>query len=212
MPAPPNLRLTRQLSLPRCPHCRVALPTLPQMHQFQVNAGNANQHNLTWFVYTCSSCGGLVAGGCLTGSLGLGHAGICSWLVPEIDILDSTITGKLRGLLEQARDTLYAPAGSIMLSASAVDEVLKLNDYKEGSLYKRIDEAAEKGTITKEMARWAHQVRLEANDQRHADENASLPAEADAKRAYEFTKTLVELLVVLPARVTRGVADTTPKA
>ena len=54
------------------------------------------------------------------------------------------------------------------------------------------------------MAAWAHEVRLDANDQRHADEGAPLPAEADAAKVIEFAKALAEFLFVLPARVARG--------
>jgi hypothetical protein len=40
-----------------------------------------------------------------------------------------------------------------MLSASAVDAMLKVKGYKSGSLYSRIDKAAEDHMITSEMAR-----------------------------------------------------------
>ena len=43
--------------------------------------------------------------------------------------------------------------------------MLKAKDYTEGSLYSRIDKAVEDRLITKEMAAWAHEVRLDANDQ-----------------------------------------------
>jgi hypothetical protein len=54
------------------------------------------------------------------------------------------------------------------------------------------------------MKLWAHEVRLDANDQRHADESAPLPSEADAKKAIEFAQALAQFLFVLPALVTRG--------
>ena len=38
---------------------------------------------------------------------------------------------------------------------------------KEGTLYARIDQAAKEHLVTLEMASWAHQVRLDANDERH---------------------------------------------
>ena len=56
-----------------------------------------------------------------------------------------------------------------MLSASSIDAMLKSKGYKKGNLYKRIEKAAEDHLITSEMAKWAHQVRLGANDERHAD-------------------------------------------
>ena len=95
-----------------------------------------------------------------------------------------------------------------MLCASSVDAMLKAKGLREGSLYSRIDQAAEQHLVTAGMAEWAHQVRLDANDQRHADENAPLPAQQDAKRCLEFALALAEFLFVLPAKVTRGIAET----
>jgi hypothetical protein len=82
--------------------------------------------------------------------------------------------------------------------------MLKQKGYKQGSLYARIEKAANDGLITKEMSLWAHDVRLDANDERHADEQASLPNEADAKKCIEFTKALGMFLYVLPGMVERG--------
>jgi Domain of unknown function (DUF4145) len=93
------------------------------------------------------------------------------------------------------------------MSAAAVDAMLKSKGLKDGSLYKRIDEAAKDHLITDGMAQWAHQVRLDANDQRHADENAPLPTKDDAQRCLDFAVALGEFLFVLPARVTRGINE-----
>lgn len=89
--------------------------------------------------------------------------------------------------------------------------MLKAKGYKEGSLYARIDKAAEEHVITADMARWAHEVRLDANDQRHADEGADLPTTDDAKRSIQFATALGTFLFTLPAQVTRGLIDTMPK-
>ena len=91
-----------------------------------------------------------------------------------------------------------------MLAASAVDAMLKAKGLKEGSLYRRIDEAAKTQLITEEMAAWAHDVRLEANDERHADEEYAMKTAEDAKRCIEFTSALAQLLFVLPDKVRRG--------
>ena len=61
------------------------------------------------------------------------------------------------------------------------------------------------------MAKWAHQVRLDANDQRHADESAPLSTKQDAERSVRFALALAEILFVLPARVTRGIEESKPK-
>ena len=91
-----------------------------------------------------------------------------------------------------------------MLTASSVDAMLKEKGLKEGTLNSRIDEAAKKHLITQEMAAWAHEIRLDANDQRHADEAAPLPSEADADKVIEFAYALAQFLFVLPARIERG--------
>jgi hypothetical protein len=55
-------------------------------------------------------------------------------------------------------------------------------------------------------------VRLDANDERHADENADLPTEVDAKRCIDFTKALAEFLFILPDRIAKGrAAKSKPK-
>ena len=86
--------------------------------------------------------------------------------------------------------------------------MLKEKGYKDGSLYKRIEKAVADNLITADMAKWAHQVRLGANDERHADEETAMPTVADAKQSIEFTQTLAELLFVLPAKVYRGIEAT----
>jgi hypothetical protein len=82
--------------------------------------------------------------------------------------------------------------------------MLKDKGYKEGSLFTRIDSAAKDHLITAEMAAWAHEIRLDANDQRHSDEAVALPSAAEAAKAVEFANALAQFLYVLPARVARG--------
>jgi len=54
------------------------------------------------------------------------------------------------------------------------------------------------------MAAWVHEIRLDANEQRHADEGAPLPSGADAAKVIEFANALAQFLYVLPARVEKG--------
>lgn len=91
-----------------------------------------------------------------------------------------------------------------MLAASAVDAMLKAKGLREGSLYARIEQAAKENVITEDMAQWAHDVRLDANDQRHSDEEAPPATTADAEQCVEFATALGQFLFVLPARVKRG--------
>jgi hypothetical protein len=91
-----------------------------------------------------------------------------------------------------------------MLAASAVDAMLKAKNYTEGSLYRRIDKASQDNVITSDMALWAHHVRLEANDVRHADANDPHATADEARQSVEFATALGHFLFVLPSRVRRG--------
>jgi len=57
------------------------------------------------------------------------------------------------------------------------------------------------------MAQWAHDVRLDANEQRHADDDSPLPTPDDAKRVIDFVQALGMFLFVLPGRVKRGIEN-----
>jgi hypothetical protein len=133
-------------------------------------------------------------------------------IYPKLDRVDANVPDVAREYLRQAVESLHAPAGAVMLAASSVDAMLKSKGYKEASLYARIDKAKDDHLITTDMAAWAHEVRLDANDQRHADENTVLSTESDARRVVEFAKALAEFLFVLPARVTRGRNENAEKA
>src|SRR6202034_568434 len=85
-----------------------------------------------------------------------------------------------------------------------VDAMLKARNYKEGSLFSRIRKADTDGVLTAQMAKWADDIRLDANDERHADEQARDKTPEDANRCLEFADALADLLFVLPARVKRG--------
>ena len=75
--------------------------------------------------------------------------------------------------------------------------MLKVKGYREGSLYNRIDKASEDNLITQDMARWANEIRIDANDQRHADESADLPTQEQASRVIEFASALAQFTLVI---------------
>jgi len=152
-----------------------------------------------WSVYSCSTCGALVT------AWSVAHNAEVIQHFPETTQVDADVPDRPRAYLQQAQESLHAPAGAVMLAASAVDSMLKLKGFAEGSLYTRIEKAVSDNAITPEMAKWAHAVRLDANDQRHADEVATLPTESDAKRVIEFAKALAEFMFVLPTRIARGI-------
>lgn len=71
----------------------------------------------------------------------------------------------------------------------------------KGSLFQRIDHAVAEGILTHGMAEWAHRVRLDANKPRHADDDDPHMDGEDAERAFEFAKTIAEILYVIPSRM-----------
>ena len=125
-----------------------------------------------------------------------------SW--PDAETISDTVPERARNYLLQAMASLHAPSGAVVLAASSVDAMLKAKGLRDGVLNDRIKEAAKNHLITDEMAQWAHEVRLDANDQRHADENAPMASKEDAERVIEFTKALAQFLFVLPAMVKGG--------
>src|SRR5439155_9039656 len=140
-------KLAATLALDRCPHCGIAKPHL-QRHWNQ-------QHGMRyWSAYVCSVCQGAV----LADAAGENQEMRACY--PSATMVAVQVPDRPRTYLQQAQDSLAQPAGSLMLSASAVDSMLKLKGLREGSLYVRIDEAAKAHIITSDMAKWAHQVRL----------------------------------------------------
>ncbi len=187
-----------QLPLDRCPHCNVAKPLLKRVWTAE-SVDHAGKNKRYWATYQCASCGGVV----LAVSDRTREYPITNmWPAPQI--VADEVPERAREFLSQAISSLHAPAGAIMLTASAVDAMLKDKGLKEGSLNARIDAAAKAHLITAEMAKWAHDIRLDANDQRHADETAPLPSAADAAKSVAFASALAQFLYVLPARVERG--------
>lgn len=188
-----------QLDLPKCPHCGIDKPYLPKLVE-SATSNHAGQQMRRWIVYACKSCGGAI----LTASWAHVHNGPVIEQYPSGRRVADEIPPRARDFLTQCHASLHAPAGAVVLAASAVDAMLKVKGLANGSLFDRIDEAAQTHIITPEMAAWAHEVRLDANDQRHADLSAPLPSEADASRVLDFALALAEYLFVLPARVSRG--------
>ena len=194
-----NPHAPRQLELDRCPHCKVATPNLERFNGI-MTGDSEGERTREWAFYHCSRCGGVIV------TAWRGHDQRLE-TYPSDDSLDESIDPVAREYLKQCKDSLHASAGAVMLAASAVDAMLKAKGYKDGSLYQRIKEAAAGHIITADMATWAHQVRLDANDQRHADESASFPTREEAQRSLDFALALAEILFVLPTRVTRGINE-----
>lgn len=196
----PNLEVS--LKLKRCPHCSVDNPNLIAAVQEFATKSDDGHNQRQWIAYRCVRCGGVVTASCYPNNRQVQS------IYPEPESVNEILPIKVKTYLQQAIDSVFAPAGSVMLCASSVDAMLKEKGLTEGSLCNRINKASENGLMTKEMATWAHQVRLDANDQRHSDAEATLPTVDDAKQSIEFTQTLAEFLFVLPSKVTRGIEAT----
>jgi hypothetical protein len=192
------MRNGNQLPLERCPHCSVSKPVMIN-HWYNISKDHADQNPRVWSIYRCNSCGSMV----MTVAPAVQNAEI-SQIWPSPQTVAETVPVRAREFLSQAIASTHAPAGAVMLTASAVDAMLKDKGFKDGSLNSRIDQAASAHLITAEMAAWAHEIRLDANDQRHADEGSELPSAADATKAIDFANALAQFLYVLPARVERG--------
>jgi hypothetical protein len=109
---------------------------------------------------------------------------------PDYRKVDDVVSSNAKAYLEQAISSIHTPAGAVTLAASCVDAMLKEKGHLDGSLNSRIEQAAMDHLIMANMAAWAHEVRLDANDQRHADLNASLPSKEDAERIVDFASAL----------------------
>lgn len=193
--------LLNQLLLDRCPHCGVDRPNISQLWAYQTK-DFTGIHVRFWRIYCCTRCGGLI-----TAAADDGWDNPVTEMYPGVAEVDLAVPSRAREYLQQALNSLHTPAGAVMLAASAVDAMLKAKGYKDGTLNTRMDQAAKDHLVTTDMAQWAHEVRLDANEQRHADESVSLPTPADAKRCVEFAVALGQFMFVLPARVQKGLAD-----
>jgi hypothetical protein len=201
-------RIGDYLALERCPHCSVHKPDLKRQGLFEEPSPGSAMWS--WGVYFCQHCRRPVVAGGPRSERVVPSAVL---IIPEPSDIDEAVPEPARRYLQQAREALHAPDGATMLAASAVDALLKAKGYAEGRLYDRINRAAGEHVITQDMAAWAHQVRLEANDPRHADVSRPHATEEQAKQTLEFAQALAQFLFVLPARVARGMraAGETPK-
>ena len=192
------IKLMEQLDLDRCPHCGVDRPTISILGNYQTQNFDKSivRH---WATYYCKRCGGAIVA-----SADQMNYDVLE-IFPKSPEVDQPVPPKAQSYLTQAINSKSAPAGAVMLTASAVDAMLKAKNYTEGSLYTRIEEAVSSHLITPEMAQWAHEVKLDANDQRDADEETTLPNSEDAEKVIDFALALADFLFVLPAKIQRGI-------
>jgi hypothetical protein len=98
--------------------------------------------------------------------------------------------------LEAAANVKTGPNAAGAMLRKSIDVALKHVDPDlKGKLVERIDNAAGRGKLTPELAKWAHHVRLEGNDAVHGDDPFT-PEEAEA--LYKFTELVLMYLFTLP--------------
>jgi hypothetical protein len=126
-------------------------------------------------------------------------------MFPDVRIAHEDVPENARRFLQQAMDTLHAPDAAAVMAGSSVDAMLKARGLEKGSLYERIDQALQNGTLTAPMADWAHEVRLGSNRPRHADSEHPHVSREEAQQSVEFAEALGQFLFVLTARIDRGI-------
>jgi Domain of unknown function (DUF4145) len=193
----------------RCSHCGVSNPLITKTTQLMIHDHREHVNFNEWyFCGVCSKCNHQIL---FHGwahrkndiQIGEPHEVHIFKYYPESISVDENIPIKARDYLSQALESLHAPDGAVMLSASAIDAMLKDQGYsnKKESLYNRIEMACSDGLLTESMRDWAHEIRLSANDPRHADEDFEGSTKRDAEQTLAFAQALGEYLYVLPARV-----------
>ncbi|KFB10504.1 hypothetical protein EL18_01539 [Nitratireductor basaltis] len=185
------------LRVGRCPHCSVASPNLNLLWHDTWQRVNESR----WASFRCATCGGVVT----TLMRYNGSTLELHKLWPDTKSAHEDIPDPARTFLQQAYETLHAPDAAAVMAGSAVDAMLKVHGYVEGSLYKRIDEALKDNVLTSGMAQWAHTVRLGSNRPRHADEKKPHVSPDEAKHSVDFAEALGNFLFVLTARIDRGI-------
>ena len=170
------------LGLSNCPHCGTAHPTLKSAWHSQQPTYRADSLSPSiWAAYGCTSCGSIVTAKGKPGATESNPFIVAIFPAPWE--ADATIPARVAKYLKQAKGTLSSADASVLMSAAAIDAMLKDKNVNSGSLNQRIDEAVRVGLITNGMAEWAHRVRLDGNDSRHADAASPDLSWDDAQRA-----------------------------
>jgi hypothetical protein len=190
-------------SLKYCPHCNSARPSLSR--KFSLESPIQSELiglPLHWAVYACTTCGLPISALYKDNNyLGDNRHRHNYRIFPSKWQPDEAIPDVPKKYLTQANATLGSPDASVVMSASAIDAMLKVKGLSEGSLYERIHQAVEKGILTNDMSKWAHLVRLNSNNPRHADIEKPNMSIGDARLSLDFAKALGEILFVLPSRM-----------
>ena len=120
---------------------------------------------------------------------------------PNSKMASDAIPQPAKSYLQQAAESLSAPDGATMLAASALLAMLKAKKHSSSILFEAIKSAIAAGELTPELADWAHKLRLDANDPRHADDESPHRTQEEAKELVEFAFMVAEIWFVLPSKI-----------
>ena len=197
-----NLRLEESLlGVSRCPHCGIADPFLRMLWRSENLRRSDQRLGRNWATYLCASCFSVVL---VRTALGNEDTKVIDAIFPNLPKVSGELPDTARNYLGQALGSLHSPDGAAMLSGAAVDAMLKAKGLESGSVYERIEKAVDEGVLTRDMAEWAHEVRLGSNRPRHADKDRPHVTREEAGQSVEFARVLGQVLFVLPASIARG--------
>lgn len=200
--------------LENCPQCGVSNPNLSYVTHVPHPHVSSDTRSC-WIIYQCSTCHDIVAGRGIFTVLNLtqrpnstldNNPRMADALIPASRTVDADLPPSARRYLIQAINSLNAPDGAVMLAGSAVDAMLKVAGYVDGSAYARIEKAVSDHILTPAMREWAHSVRIESNKPRHADVDQPHATKEIAEQTIRFAEALGEYLFALPSRIERGKA------
>src|SRR5450759_210527 len=120
--------LTTHFEQDTCPHCGIAHPNLARVSVCVVTKDHRNLLAFRWAIYACSSCGRGVLVGAVGDTPAIHPYQNDSHIIgvyPASKTVSDDVPQVARRYLEQALRSLNSPDGAVMLSASAVDAMLK---------------------------------------------------------------------------------------
>lgn len=193
---------SRSLStINRCPYCSTHTPNIGLVYSPErdpVSKISARRHRA---VYECATCGGFVIA---VSELSKDEFPPLDLIIPSPAKVDSALPVAASAYLAQAIETVSSPDASTVMSASAVDAMLKHLKYTKGTLYERIQKTVDDNILTPSMAAWADHIRLGANEVRHADLNSPHRTVQEAQSCVDFATALGTFLFTLPKAIEEG--------
>lgn len=151
-------------------------------------------------LYQCPTCQGF----CLRSLASQGPDG--SGIITPIERLPFGTAKPLLGLppeVELDRDEAWRAfhgglnKGAALLARSSLESAVRTLNAKGDDLKKKIANLADSGTITKDLAAWADEVRITGNEAAHEMGPVS---EDDAKEGLFFLDSFLEAVFSVPAR------------